>query len=155
MAESSLYAGERNGPRIFRIGRLGFDQGTSDPGSQVYTGTFRSERIAPAGPKSLINFRRVDIHLLTSGTYEFTVRVWVDEARTTLGDATVQTVVVNSTGTELREVTETVAISAEGSYIQVEITVDSDDVTGLFLIEGIYARGRAILSTSARSSEVT
>ncbi len=41
MAESSLYAGERGGGRIFRIGRLGFDQGQSDLATDVYTGVYR------------------------------------------------------------------------------------------------------------------
>ena len=155
MAESSLYTGERGGPRIFKIGRLGFDQGTSDLGSHVYTGTFRSERIAPAGVGSLINFRRVAIHILSSGTYEFTVKVWVDDKRTILGDGTTQTITINGGSGALGESTEEVEIEAEGSHIRVEITVDSDKITGLFLIENIQARGRVLRQSSTRTGDAT
>lgn len=155
MAESNLYAGERNGPRIFKIGRVGFDQGSADLGSHVYTGTYRTERFAPAGVGALINFRRVAIHLLTSGNYTFTVKVWVDNGRTQLGDETTQEVVITGSGGALREVTEEIEIEAEGSHIQVEITVDSDDLTGLFLIEGIRARGRIVRRSSTRTGEAS
>ena len=151
MAESSLYAGERNGARVFRIGRIGFDEGPEDPGSTVYTGTFRSERIAPAGAGALINFRRVAIHLMSSGTYTFTVKVWVDDGRTTLASGTEQTVTVTGGGGALSETTEEVEIEGVGSHIQVEIVVDSDDVEGVFLIESILARGRVVRSSSGRT----
>lgn len=154
MAESSIYAGDRVGNRVLRLGRIGIDSGTSDPGA-VYTGTIRTERIAPAGEGALINFRRVSIHLLVSGSYTFTVKVWVDDGRTLLGDETTQTVVITSTDSGLREVTEEVAVEAEGSHIQVEITVDADDVGGVFLVEKILARGRAIRGSSTREAEAT
>lgn len=153
MAQSSLFAGERSGARIFKIGRIGFDQGTADLGSNVYTGTFKSERVAPAGPGGLVNFRRVAVHLLSSGTYEITVKVWVDDVRTELGDGSEQTAVISGGLGALSEITEEVEIEAEGSHIQVEVTVDSDDVTGIFLIEGIAARGRVIRQGSARTGE--
>ncbi len=155
MAESSLYTGERDGARIFRIGRLGFDQGTQDLGANTYTGTFRSERIAPLGVGALINFRRVAIHLLSSGTYEFTVRVWVDDGRTELGTGVEQVTVINGGTGGLGEVTEEIEIEGEGSHIRVEITVDSDNITGIFLIESIQARGRPIREGSTRTGEAT
>ena len=155
MAESSLYTGERGGARIFKIGRLGFDQGTSDLGSHVYKGTYRTERIAPLGPGGLINFRRVAIHLLSSGTYVFQVKVWVDDVRTQLQDGTDQLVTINGGGGGLSETTEEVEISAEGSHIRVEITLDSDDLGGLFLIESIDARGRPIRKSAARTGDAT
>ena len=156
MAESSLYTGERGGARIFKIGRLGFDQGAvGDLGSHVYTGTFRSERIAPAGVGGLINFRRVSIHILSSGTYTFGVKIWVDDGRTELGDETTQTVSITGGSGSLSEITEEVKVEAEGSHIRVEVTVDSDNLTGIFLIEGIQARGRAIRRGETRGGEVT
>lgn len=156
MAESNLYAGERAGPRIFRIGRIGFDQGTADLGSYVYTGTYRTERFAPAGVGALINFRRVAIHLLVSGDYIFTVRIWVDDERTSTSTDPEQVVIFTSADDAVlgeREVTREVELEAEGSHIQVEITVDSDDVDGIFLIEGIRARGRVIRRSSTRAGE--
>lgn len=155
MAESSLYAGEANGARVFRIGRIGFDQGTGDLGSHVYTGTYKSERIAPAGPGALVNFRRVAIHLLSSGTYTFTVKVWVDNDRSNTAGGVEQTVVVSGGRGALSEITEEVEIEAEGSHIQVEVTIDSDDITGIFLIEGIAARGRLVRQSSGRTGEAT
>jgi len=155
MAESSLYAGERDGARVFQIGRIGFDQGTSDLGTTVYTATLRSERVAPAGVGALVNFRRITIHLLSSGTYTFTVKVWVDDGRTLLGSDATQTIVVTGGGGSLSEHTEEVEIEAVGSHIQVEVTADSDDVNGIFLIEGIRARGRVIRGTSGRSGVAT
>lgn len=155
MAESSVYAGERAGNKIFRLGRIGIDSGTADPGSTVYTGTIRTERIAPAGEGALVNFRRVSVHLLVSGSYTFTVKIWVDNGRSTLATGATQTVVITSTDSGLREVTEDIAIEAEGSHIQVEITVDSDDVGGIFLVEKIDARGRAIRGSATRSAEAT
>ena len=153
MAESSLYTGERGGARIFKIGRLGFDQGTSDLGSHVYTGTYRTERIAPLGPGGLINFRRVAIHLLSSGTYIFTVKVWVDDVRTQLADGTDQLATINAGAGGLTETTEEIEISAEGSHIRIEIQLDSDDLGGLFLIESIEARGRVVRESSTRTGE--
>lgn len=153
MAESSLYTGERGGPRVFKIGRLGFDQGTSDLDTHVYTGTYRTERIAPLGPGGLINFRRVAIHLLTSGTYIFTVKTWVDDVRTKLADGTDQLTTFNAGFGALSETTEEVEIEAEGAHIRVEIQLNSDDITGLFLIESIDARGRPIRQSRTRTGE--
>jgi hypothetical protein len=155
MAESSLYAGERAGGRIFRIGRLGFDQGSADLEEDVYTGVYRTERVQPAGPGSLVMFRRVAVHLMTSGNYTFSLKVWVDNERTELATGTEQTFTVTGVGGALREVTKEVAIEAEGSHIQVEISVDSDDVTGLFLVESVSARGRVIRESASRTGETS
>lgn len=151
MAESSLYAGERDGGRVFQIGRLGFDQGSSDLTTTVYTGTIRSERIAPAGVGGLVNFRRISIHLLVSGSYTFTVKIWVDDGRTQLGTEATQEVTITGTAGGLKEITEDIKIEANGSHCQVEVTMDSDDITGLFLIEAIRARGRVLRGSSTRS----
>lgn len=157
MADSSLYAGERSGTncRIFKVGRVGFDTGTVDPGSNVYTGTFKTERIYPAGPGGLVNFRRVVIHVLASGSYTIKVKVWVDDTQTTLKSGAAQVVSIINTVSGLSEVSEEVKISKVGSFIQVEVTVDSDDVTGVFLIEGIWGRGRIIRQSSGRTGEAT
>ena len=96
MAQSSLYAGEKGGARIMKIGRIGFDEvvGGGDLGSHVFTGTLRSERV---------------------------------------------------------EVTEEIEIEGTGSHIQIEITADSNDLKGIFLIESIKAKGRVIRLASGRS----
>ena len=157
MAQSSLYAGEKGGARIMKIGRIGFDEvvGGGDLGSHVFTGTLRSERVAPAGVGALINFRRVAIHIMSSGTYTFTVKVWIDEGRTTLGSGTTQTVSVTGGSGELAETTQEIEIEGTGSHIQIEVTADSDDLKGIFLIESIKAKGRVIRLASGRSGEAT
>ena len=154
MAQSSLYAGEKGGARIMKIGRIGFDEvvGGGDLGSHVFTGTLRSERVAPAGVGALINFRRVAVHIMAYNDYEFTVKVWIDDGRTTRADGTTQTVTVSKTGgSELVEVTEEIEIEGTGSHIQIEITADSNDLKGVFLIESIKAKGRVIRLASGRS----
>lgn len=153
MASSALYVGERGGARLFKIGRVGFDVGSLDAGLNAYTGTLRSERIFPAGPGGLVNFRRVVVHLMTNGSYEFTVKVWVDDRRTRLGDGSLQNITIAGSASGLSEVSEEIEIDSEGSHIQVEINVDSDDVTGIFLIESVMARGRIIRQSSTRSGE--
>ena len=157
MAESSLFAGEREGGRIFQIGRLGFEQGTKDitladgSGGNAYTGTLRTERIAPAGVGALVNFRRISIHLLASAAYRMTVKVWVDDERAVTGNTSPQTTVITGNAGALKELTESVKIEGNGSHIQVEITVLSTDITGTFLIESVKGHGRAIRSTSGRT----
>lgn len=153
MAESSLYSGDRFGPTIYRIGRLGFDQGKYDLGTQPYTGTFRTERVAPAGVGALVNFRRVSIHLMASGHYTMTVRIWVDDERSKLSSGVAQTVVISRSPGVLREITEEVSVEAVGSHIQVEVSVVSDHVDGVFLIESVLARGRVMLLSSGREAE--
>ena len=84
--------------------------------------------------------------------YEFTVKVWIDDGRTTRADGTTQTVTVSKTGgSELVEVTEEIEIEGTGSHIQIEITADSNDLKGIFLIESIKAKGRVIRLASGRS----
>lgn len=153
MAHQALYGAERGGARVVQFGRVGLDAAGDDLGSHTYTGTLRTERVYPVGPGGLVNFRRVLVNILSDGTYTFTVKVWVDDSRTTLGDATTQTVSVTGGTGSLAEITEEISISAEGSHIQVEITVDSNNTTGVFLIESIVALGRAVRRGATRSGE--
>lgn len=75
--------------------------------------------------------------------------------RTQLQDGTDQLVTINGGGGGLSETTEEVEISAEGSHIRIEITLNSDDLGGLFLIESIDARGRPIRKSSTRTGDAT
>lgn len=149
MAGRAIYLGERSGARIFRVGRLGYDSAGTDAGSHAYTGTFRSERVAPAGPDGLINFRRVAIHLYATESYTYTVTVWVDGVQTTLGTGAAQTVTVSRTVTTAGEFTDEIAIAAYGNHIQVQITT-SAGTNAPFLLETISAHGRVIRGTSDR-----
>lgn len=154
MANSVIYAGEKNGYRVFKFGGLGFATPGDDLEANVYTTTMKTEKIFPAGPGGLVNFRRVAIHFLASGAYQFTVKIWIDGVRTTLGDGTVQTVTVSGT-TASGEITKEIEVEGEGSHIQVELTMDSDEMTGVFLLESVMGRGRVIRQSSTRTGEVT
>lgn len=154
MSGRSIFIGERAGARVFKLGRLGYDAGGSDLSSQVFIGTFRTERIAPAGPAGLINFRRVEIHVnVPAASYEYTVKVYVDNVQTVLGTGVSETVVINRTAAVAGEYTDEVAVQAVGNHIQVEITVDSNDVTTPFMIESITAHGRVLRGTNSRAGE--
>lgn len=155
MPSPVVFVGERSGARIFTLGRIGYDSAGDDLGSHTYTATARTERIFPGGPGALINFRRVVVHILADSTYSITIKVWVDGNRTTDGAGSTQTVTIAGGSGSLSEHTEEAAIEAEGSLIQVEVTVSSDSPTGLFLIEAINARGRVVRRGATRSSEVT
>lgn len=155
MAGSSLYIGERSGARIFRLNRVGYDSAGADLGSHVYTATFRSERIAPAGLGALVLFRGVTINLYSSGTYSITVKVYVDDVQTKLGDNTAQTIVLASAVAREGKYSPEAAIEAVGRTIQVEVTVTSSAVTAPFMIESIIATGRVIRGAASRRGETT
>lgn len=153
MAGSSIYLGERTGARIFRLNRVGYDTAGADLGSHVYTGTFTTERITPAGPGSLVLFRGVCVNLYSSGTYSITVKVYVDDVQTKLGDGTNQTIVLASAVAREGKYSPEAAIEAYGSTIRVEVTVLSSAVTAPFAIESITASGRVIRGSKSRSGE--
>lgn len=151
MANSVIFAGEKAGGRIFKFGRLGYTNPGDDLGANTYTSKIKTERVYPAGPGALINFRRVVIHFFGSGPYEFVVKVWVDGVQTTLGDGTAQEVTITGNINTTSEISEEIEIAATGSNIQMEIAMDSDTMIGVFLLEQITARGRVIRQSSTRT----
>lgn len=151
----SMYFGQRDASRVLRLNRVGYDAAGNDNGSHTYTGTLRTERFSPAGPAGLVNFRKVVVHLYSSGTFNVTLKVWVDDVRTRLGDGTTQTIVITGATAVEGEYALEAAIEAQGKHIRVELTADSNVNTAPFFIEAITAHGRAVRGVIGRASETT
>jgi len=137
-----LFAAEANGSRVYKVGRVGYDTGTQDVGGK-YTGLLRTGKISPAGKDGLCYFRRVAVSVWRTGAYTATLKCWVDGVQTKTWDVNgnaVDQVVVISAGAPTTSPDVAVleaSIMAHGTYIEVEVTVDSDDVSGVFLPEEI------------------
>jgi hypothetical protein len=152
-----------DGGRVFSLGRVGFDAAGSDPGG-VYTGTLRTERFSPAGEGGLVHFRRVQVRCWHTGAFTITLTVYVDGVRTRLysGDTLVDqsitfvqaapTVVGEDGGTET--ILEA-AIDAEGTYLEAQLVLDSDALTGVVLPESIPIGFRIIRPGLQRAAEVS
>ena len=145
-----IFAGSSAGPIIYRVGRAGYDTGAKDvdPSSgYVYTGILKTERISPLGEDGLCYFRRVVLRIWRTGAFTVTLKFWVDGKRTQVfasdGSKTDQEVTVTMAApvmvddqTSVETIVEG-SLMAQGTYIEVEISVDSDDITGVFLPETV------------------
>jgi hypothetical protein len=158
MSATLTLIGERNGNRVYRIGSLGLDGGNQDTDGNTYTALLRTDRFSPLGEGGLALFRRVSVRVLRSGAYTITARVYVDDTQTQryenvdTGSSLVdQVIVLTNTASALVEDVLQIDVSAQGTHISVELTIDSDDLTGVFLVESMEvhlypvrpARGRA------------
>lgn len=136
-------------PRLYKFGRVGFDSGSADPGG-VYTATMHSEKISPAGELGLCHFRRVGFRIYRTGSFTITLKVYVDGVQTQIWDGagnktTQQVVLVSAAPTNSPDETLVEAdINARGTYIEVELTVQSSDVSGVFLPEGLEVHFRPL-----------
>lgn len=127
----------------------------------AYTGIIKSERITPfqsggifqpsAGEFGLAHFRRVGIRILHTGGFTITVTAWVDGVQTQYydsdGDLQDQTIEFTESAPTSNDPVESLLeadISAKGTYIEVQISVDSTDVTGIFLPESIEVHARPL-----------
>ena len=141
-----VYVPELDGSRIYKVGRVGYETGTEDAG-RVYTGLMRSEKISPQGEAGWCRFRRVVLRVRHTSTFTCAVRVYVDGVQTTVYDQTDMltgaTVLQEVTFAEEApsnppdEVILQVDVIAKGTYIEVELECDSDDVAGTFLPESL------------------
>lgn len=154
------FVGQLDGSRVYRLGVIGTDTGTADPSSGVYQGRIMTERVSPMGEGGLALFRRAIIRVLKSGVFTATFKVYIDDVQTQIFDATSdqsvlipQVVVVTSTASALKEEIITIDLSQQGTYFQLECTVDSDDLSGVFLIESITAEMYPIRETISRGGE--
>lgn len=134
-------------PRLYKFGRVGFDSGSADPGGN-YTATMRTEKISPAGELGYCHFRRVGFRIYRTGAFTMTAVVYVDGLQTTIYDASSnkvnQSIVITKTApTNSPEETLVEAdIDGKGSYIEVELTVVSNSVTGVYLPEELEVHYR-------------
>jgi len=129
-----------NDPRIYKFGRVGFDSGSGDPGAN-FTATMRTEKISPAGDLGLCQFRRIGFRIYRTGAFTLTVKVYIDGIQTKIFDASSnkvdQTIVIAKAAPSIspEETLVEADIDGQGSYIEVELTVTSNNITGVFLPE--------------------
>lgn len=134
-------------PRLYKFGRVGFDSGSADPGGN-YTATMRTDKISPAGELGYCHFRRIGFRIYRTGAFTMTVVVYVDGVQTTIYDASSnkvnQSIVITKAApTNSPEETLVEAdIDGKGTYIEVELTVVSNTVTGVYLPEGLEVHYR-------------
>jgi len=165
MANTLVYLGEIGTGKIYKVGKVGFDSGavaTFDPNSTPFTGTLKTERMSPAGEDALVRFRRVVLRALKTGAWTVKFTVWVDDTQTqtydnTLADSPLQdqTITVSSAATDdgtLKEVIIEADIDAVGTFIQVQLEIDSDDITGIFFPESIETHVQVIREAVSRAT---
>lgn len=138
-----------NEARVYKMGRVGFDSGATDPGGS-YTATLRTEKISPAGELGYCHFRRIGFRIYRTGSFTLTAKVYVDGVQTQIFDSSSvkvnQTIVIEKTAPVLspEETLVEADIDAKGSYVEVELTVSSGSVTGVFLPEELEVHYRPI-----------
>jgi len=154
-----VFAAENAGPRVYKVGRVGLDTGSQDTGG-VYTATLRTERVSPAGEGGLCYFRRVAIRVWRTGGFTITLKAFVDGVQTRVysGGVLVDQVAVITkaapTTSPIEDVVE-MSLAAQGTSIEVEMAVDSDDVTGVFLPELVELHYIPLRKAKGRGAEAT
>ena len=169
MASTSVLIGEANTNKIYKIGQVGYDSGSSsteDPNDTPFTGIIETERMSPAGEAGLVRYRRVALRAYKVGAWKATFTVKVDDEQTKVFDNTVyapdsttfplvdQTIEVESDpeDTGEGEVVIEADIDAHGTFIQVKVELVSTDITGYFLPESIEVHLQPIRQSKSRST---
>jgi hypothetical protein len=148
------------GHRIYVAGRVGLDTGPDDVGGP-YTALMRTERFSPAGENALLHFRRVALRVWHTGSFAGTMRVYVDETQTqyytSAGVLTDQELAFSADAPTLTpdETIVEMDINAQGTYIQVELEIESDAITGVFLPETIFVGARVLRPGRQRNASTT
>ncbi len=136
-----VFACDNTGNRIYQIGRVGLDPGGNDTGG-AYTGTLRTERISPLGENALLQFRRIACRIWLTGGYTVTMTAFVNGQQTQVynssGVLVNQSIVFTSAGPPVGiippyEAWIEASINATGTYIEMQLSVSSANVTGIFL----------------------
>jgi len=158
-----LLVAENGGGKVYAVGRVGFDVGSQDVGG-VFTGLLRSDPLSPDGEGAYTHFRRVQLRIRHTGSFVCTVRLYVDGVQTqvytgsTLGDQAVTFTqaapVFYPSGSEAETILE-VDLDAYGTFIVVELDVDSDDITGVFLVESIWVGRQTIRAGKQLAASAT
>jgi len=152
-----VFAAQKSGSRIYRIGRVGLDTGSSDTGG-AYTATLKTDKFSPAGEDGLALFRRVALRSLHTGQYTVTMKVFVDGVQTQVYSGGVlvnQTVVFVRAAPTISpaESVEEADIVGQGTHIEVELSVLSTDVTGSFLPETLEVHFHPLRPAKSRAAE--
>lgn len=154
-----VFISERNGSRIYRVGRVGYDSGDQDTGGS-YVGTLKSENQSPLGEQGLCHFRRISMRIRHTGAFTMTLTVYVDgqqtqiyDSNSVLVDQTISFTQGVPTGVSPAEALLEADISAKGTYIQVRIQVTSTNVTGIFLPESFDVSYRPLREAKTATAE--
>ncbi|KKL97823.1 hypothetical protein LCGC14_1830570 [marine sediment metagenome] len=166
-----IITGDYSGSRIYTIGRVGYDSAGDDEGG-VFTASLRSERFSPAGEGGLVTFRRIQARIWHTGAFSGIMKAFIDGVQTQIfssgalvdqsvafsasaptevgSDGGAETIIEMDVGV-LPDVNGN-SKGSSGTYIEVEISVDSDDVTGIFLPESFWIGHRVIRAGLQRSA---
>jgi hypothetical protein len=134
---------------LYKVGRTGFDSGASDAGG-VYVARMKTERQAPEGKHGLCQFRRIGLRVTRTAGFTATIKVWVDDKQTKRYDASsaaVDQTVVVVYGVPTIAPEETIIevdINAVGTYIAVEMTLNSNEVSGTFMLDELNVHYRPL-----------
>jgi len=158
-----IITGDRDSSRVYTIGRVGYDSSGDDQGG-VFSANLRTERLSPAGEGGLVVFRRIQARIWHTGAFSGTMVAYVDGVQTqdystgALADqsmafsASAPTAVGSDGGAET--IIE-MDLSAYGTYIEVEMSVDSNNVTGVFLPESFWIGHRVVRAGLQREAAST
>jgi hypothetical protein len=149
------------GSHLYKMGRVGFDSGNQDAGGN-YTATFRTEKISPMNFDGVMLFRRILLRIYRTSPFVLTLTAYVDGTQTLTYDANgnlqLQSVVFNLAAptTSPDKTLIEMAVAARGTYIELEGTVVSNTINGIFLPEEVEihydplrtARAGAVAQTS-------
>lgn len=132
-----VFATENGGSRIYKIGRVGLDSNVpnQDTGG-AFTGVLKTERISPLGLNALLMFRRVACRIWLTSGYKVTMTMYVNGVQTNVyvnGVLTPQQVVFGPVAAPANppiEVWIESSLQAPGTYIEVQLSVLSTDITG-------------------------
>lgn len=140
---TQAFIGASDGAGVYRVGRVGLDLGSADPGG-VFTGVFKTERFSPAGEDGLCEFRRVVLRIWRTSGFTLTLTAWVDDAQThtcTSGGAWTadQSLVISrgSPAVSPEEIVVEMEIRSRGTFIQVQGEILSSSVSAIFLPESL------------------
>jgi hypothetical protein len=133
-----VFAAESGGSRVYKVGRVGLESGNQDTGGP-YTATLKTERISPLGLNALLMFRRVACRIWLTGGYTVTMTVYVDGKQTQIYSATgvlMPQAITFAAGPPTTAPIETwieASIRAPGTYVEVQLVIQSNSLTGIFL----------------------
>ena len=151
-----VFATEAAGSRIYRVGRVGMDSVGNDAGG-AFTSLLRTEKISPAGEDGLCYFRRVALRVWRTGAFKCTMKVWVDGKRTQRWSSGVkidQSIAFDIAAPTMSpdEAVIEASIEAQGTYVEVELTLSSADVSGMILPESMEVHYLPIRPSKSRSN---
>jgi len=139
---------ENDGSRVYRVGRIGLDSSGDDDGG-VYTGLLRTEKWAPLGEGEDVFFRSISVKVRHTGAFTSRLRAYVDGSQTQYydGDTPTDQEITYAVAAPLasvpggvKETLLEMGLQGRGNHIEVELEVDSDEITGVFLPEYIEVK---------------